>query len=221
MKGEINAVGIRVFILYFAILLATFLIVLFEIGILPFKNVVANEEMAVDSEKLQQSNNSNTTVITDRSVVTEIPEYPQVLYIPRLERRIEVGNPTSTTIEVLERELQDGAVRYPLSAQLGEMGTVFLFGHSSSLPFVRNQNYKIFNGIENLKPRDVISVYSGSTEFVYSVVSVREATVESDYVQLRDDGYYLILSTCNNLKGEEDRFILTAELVAKKPLSSN
>src|SRR5690348_11648025 len=46
---------------------------------------------------------------------------------------VSVVNPATTSVSVLDDALEDGAVRYPTSALLGQEGTVLLFGHSSYL----------------------------------------------------------------------------------------
>ena len=127
---------------------------------------------------------------------------------------VSVSNPADTNIDVLNEALLDGAVRYPTSALLGAEGTVLLFGHSSHLPIVRNQNFKAFNNIEKLKAGDTVSVYSGTTEYRYAVTSVRLANAEEDVVQLPSNGKYLALVTCDNFGTKSDRYVVEAEFVA-------
>jgi LPXTG-site transpeptidase (sortase) family protein len=123
-----------------------------------------------------------------------------------------VVNPAGTDIEILDKALLKGAVRYPTSARLGENGTILLFGHSSYLPFVSNRFYKTFNNIQKLQVGEVISVYSGATEYRYRVTGLEQANAMSDSVSLPQDGKYLKLVTCNTFAKKEDRFIVTAVL---------
>jgi LPXTG-site transpeptidase (sortase) family protein len=101
---------------------------------------------------------------------------------------------------------------------------VLLAGHSSSIPIVRNQNYKAFNNIEDLKRGSVISVYSGEHEYRYSVTGVRLADAsQSDeaIVELPTNGKFLKLITCDNsFATKTHRFVVTAEFVEAHPLSS-
>src|SRR3989344_6378435 len=101
-----------------------------------------------------------------------------------------VVNPTSTDIDVLDAALLDGTVRYPTSARLGEEGTVLIFGHSSYLPIVRNQNYKAFNSIQKLKPGETVSVYSATAEYRYTVTGVRLADASEDVIELPATGKF-------------------------------
>ncbi|MBI2004841.1 sortase [Patescibacteria group bacterium] len=135
---------------------------------------------------------------------------------------VAINNPTSTDIEVLDQALLSGAVRYPTSALLGEEGTVLLFGHSSNLPVVYNQAYKAFNSIQNLKSGQMVSVYSGSAEYRYSVVGVKLADADEDVIEMPKDGKRLVLVTCDlSFAKKTARFVVTAEFVGTYALASN
>lgn len=124
-----------------------------------------------------------------------------------------VVNPPDTNIEILNKALLEGAVRYPTSAQLGVDGTLLLFGHSSYLPVVNNRAYKTFNNIQKLAEGEIISVYTDSYEYRYRVTSVESANATADAVSLPQDGKYLKLVTCNTFGKKEDRFIVSAVFV--------
>lgn len=148
-------------------------------------------------------------------------EQPVQIKADAIKLDVRIENPTSTDIDILDQALLKGAVRYPISALLGEQGTVLLFGHSSYLPVVRNRNFKAFDDIQKLRPGQIISVYSASKEYRYAVTGVREANVEAgDIVELPQDGQYLTLVTCDSFKGKADRFIVTAKLVGEYNLVS-
>ena len=124
-----------------------------------------------------------------------------------------IANPTSTNIEALDSVLLAGAARYPTSALLGTEGTVLLFGHSSSLPVVRNQAYKTFNGIQNLQKGEIISVFAGEKEYRYAVTGVRVADANEDVIELTQTGKHLTLVTCNNsFATKTKRYVVTAQL---------
>jgi LPXTG-site transpeptidase (sortase) family protein len=123
-------------------------------------------------------------------------------------------NPESADIAVLDGELAKGAVRYPGSGIAGEKANMFVFGHSSQLPVVNNQAYKAFNNIEKFEKGDEITVQSKNNEYVYKVVSVREAKAAEVSVEFKSDKPMLTLSTCNTFENfKEDRFVVEAELV--------
>ena len=114
-------------------------------------------------------------------------------------------------------------LHYPTSAELGINGTVLLFGHSSYLPVVYHQYYKTFDGIQDLKTGEIVSVYSGTTEYRYAVTGVRVADstdTSSNQIPLLSDNKYLTLVTCDSFAAKSNRFIVTASYVGAYALTS-
>jgi LPXTG-site transpeptidase (sortase) family protein len=126
---------------------------------------------------------------------------------------VTVLNPTTTDVKALDEDLLKGSVRYPTSGTLGADGTVLLFGHSSYLPVVHNQNFKAFNGIQKLKEGDIVSVYSGEREYRFAVTGVRLADAKEDVVELPSTGQHLVMVTCDSFGTKSDRYVLTADLL--------
>ncbi len=139
------------------------------------------------------------------------PEMPTRIVAKSIGLDKTIANPTSTDVETLDTALQGGTVRYPTSARLGEEGTVLIFGHSSYLPIVRNQNYKAFNGIQKIKAGETVSVYSATAEYRYAVTGVRLANAAEDVVELPATGKFLTLITCDSFGKKTDRYVVTAK----------
>ena len=91
---------------------------------------------------------------------------PVRMVIDSLGKVIPVLNPNSNKIADLDEALLKGAVRHPDSALIGEEGNIFILGHSSYLPQVRNKNFQAFNGIQELKWGDTIKLQSESKEYI-------------------------------------------------------
>lgn len=140
----------------------------------------------------------------------QVAELPVRIVANSIGLENNVLNPESTAVADLDAALLKGTVRYPTSAQLGVDGTVLVFGHSSYLPIVRNQNFKAFNGIQKLKAGDTVSVYSATHEYRYTVTGVRLANAAEDVVELPSNGKFLTLVTCDSFGTKSDRFIVTA-----------
>lgn len=137
--------------------------------------------------------------------------YPTRVVAKSIGLDVTVVNPDTTDVTQLDKALEDGAVRYPTSALLGQEGTVLLFGHSSYLPVVYHQYYKTFNGIQNLKQGAVVSVYSGGVEYRYTVTGVELANADQDVVELPKSGKHLILVTCDSFATKSTRYIVRAD----------
>jgi LPXTG-site transpeptidase (sortase) family protein len=164
---------------------------------------------------------ASTAISNETPVKATATELPVRVSAPKIGLNVTIKNPSSTNVDVLDNDLLTGAVRYPTGAKLGESGTVLLFGHSSYLPVVHNQAYKAFDGIQNLKASDTISVYSSTLEYRYAVEKVEVANADEDVVELRKDAQYLTLVTCDSFTKKTDRFIVTAKFVGAYPLASN
>jgi len=150
-------------------------------------------------------------------------EQPVQITAADIELNVSISNPDSTDLDVLDEALLKGAVRYPTSPLLGEEGSMLLFGHSSYLPIVRNKAFKAFDDIQNLKPGQIISVYSATREYRYAVTGVRSATASAETLipLYTGEGKHLTLVTCDSFKTKSDRFIVTADLVGVYDLASD
>lgn len=148
-----------------------------------------------------------------QSVMTR-PTVPTKLTIPRINTEITVLNPVSRTIADLDAALLEGVVRHPDSALLGQPGTVFILGHSSYLPTVRNSNFQALNGIQNLVWGDTIELAGVDSVYVYRVERVYKARAEEVVVPIAGQTERLVLATCNSFGNIDDRHIVEAELVS-------
>lgn len=151
------------------------------------------------------------TVPVESTVATII--LPKAITIEALDKTITVLNPESREIAALDEALLSGVVRHPDSATLGQSGTVFILGHSSYLPSVRNKNFQAFNGIQNLKWGDIIEVTALEGKFIYRVEKVYRANAQEITVPIAGDSNRLVLATCNSFGTKDDRYIVEAELI--------
>lgn len=154
---------------------------------------------------------AHTPATEPEDIPADTRELPVRITIHELGTDWKVLNPTETDLDTLNAAVDEAPMRWPTSALLGMDGTVALFGHSSHLPVVHNQAFKAFNGIENLKAGQTISVYSQTHEYRYTVNKVRIASADEDVVELPSDGKYLVLVTCDNFGSKSDRYVVTAD----------
>lgn len=162
----------------------------------------------------------NPVVASTNVVKQTVSELPTKIVIPAIDLSATISNPTTTDNAVLDQELLKGAVRYPTSAKLGEIGNVVIFGHSSYLPIVNNKAYKTFNGIQKLSVGDAITLYSSGTAYTYQVKSVAKESSDNTAIQLLVEGKILTLSTCNSFATKSDRFVVVADFVESHSIST-
>ena len=172
-----------------------------------------NSDISNTTTSLHATNTASHSANNPGGMPAQAGEAPTRVVAKNVGLDVRVSNPTSTAIDTLDNALLLGAVRYPTSAQLGASGTVLLFGHSSYLPIVHNQAYKAFDGIQNLKTGDTISVYSATVEYRYSVVGVKLADAGQDIIELPATGKHLTLVTCDSFASKSNRFVVTADFV--------
>ncbi len=172
----------------------------------------------IPTPRAQDLADSADTTVTPTTVV-QVTEHPVKIAASDIHLNQPVSNPTSADAKVLDEALLKGAVHYPGSALLGEEGNVLIFGHSSYLPTVFNLAYKAFNGIQNLKVGQTITVSSGSNAYDYRVTSVRFAkATDENVIDLSKTSRRLTLVTCDSFKTKSDRFVVEAEFVGKRSL---
>jgi LPXTG-site transpeptidase (sortase) family protein len=182
----------------------------------------STEDVAVDEDvaTLETEAAASLPIQDDANQVAVSPsaEMPLSISIARLDKTIDVLNPTSRTIADLDTALLDGVVRHPDSATLAQEGNVFILGHSSYLPNVFNKNFQAFNGIQNLEWGDIIEVTSADTVYEYRVEKVYRARAQDVTVPIAGTGNMLTLATCNSFGSMEDRYIVEANQTGSRAI---
>lgn len=136
---------------------------------------------------------------------------PVKIVIEKINVSADIVVPTSTDVAVLDEALLEGVVYYPGSGRLGAPGNMFLFAHSSWLPYIQNENFALFNGLRDLTLEDRIVVYSQDRAYVYEVSAVKAVSKERAWVDFSDAKESLLtLSSCNTFGKKQDRVVVEA-----------
>jgi LPXTG-site transpeptidase (sortase) family protein len=181
------------------------------------------EPIATDTEAVT----ATTTVVeepkkaTTTAVATIDPAdtLPLSITIDALDRTVKVLNPASNSVEAMDSALLNGVIRHPDSATFAEEGNMFIMGHSSYLPTVHNRNFQAFNGIQNLKWGDTVTLESKNVEYTYKVEKTYKVKASGYTVPVAGKGKTLTLVTCNSFGSTEDRYVVEATLVSTKALA--
>lgn len=149
------------------------------------------------------------------SEVAAVVAKPERIIIPSIDLDLSVQNPETRDIAALDELLKNGPARYVDSAQLGEQGgNMIIFAHSSNLPVVKNQMYKAFNKVKDIKAGENITIQAGGKNYLYVVKSVKKADASETHIDMRKDlGTRLTLVTCDTLTSKDARFVLEASFV--------
>lgn len=144
---------------------------------------------------------------------------PKRIIIDAIDVDSTIVAPDSRDITVMDDALKDGVVHYPGSGLISNTGTMFLFGHSSSLPVIYNEMYKVFNHLSELESGNTIRIQGGGVENVYRVTSVTLEDSEEALVDLSGSDRNLIISTCNSFGAKSERFVVHADFVGSYTLN--
>lgn len=204
------------FVSFFVFIFVSSLAMLNVVGFIPEKRQslsssdVQKEVLSTvyaSSEKLEPARVRSTT-----SEVS-ISNIPVQIIIESVGIKVGIENPKDNDVAVLDKALLSGAVRYPGSGFMDDNSTMFLFGHSSFLPTVRNQNFRAFNNLEKVKRGAFVRVESKGFVNIYKVTDVRKVNADEAIIQISGKGKRLVLSTCNSFGDPGERFVLEAEYV--------
>ena len=151
-------------------------------------------------------------------VVVGRADTPVRLVSQAVDLDVQINNPNQRDVGILNESLQSGAVHYPGSGNLEDTSNMFIFGHSTNWPVVRNQAYKAFNGLDDLEIGDTVSVYSETYLYEYRVSSVTLVDAREAWVQFESSTKKLTLSTCNTFGEVQDRYVVEADFIGKRAL---
>ena len=151
-----------------------------------------------------------------------VTPYENRIIIPRLGKNIplvdvehDAGAKFGEMQDVFMEELKKGVVRYPGTAQPGEVGNTFIFGHSSNYPWVQSEYNDVFALIDTLVDGDEIIVYYNQQKYTYRITD--RATVrpgDTRVLSARDPTKKeLSIMTCWPIGTTLERYIIFAELV--------
>ncbi len=182
------------------------------------------EKPGSDNSVATEVGTTDTTAAESEEEVVSVAIDPlpvTIIFDTLNHKEITVLNPESSDITVLNEAIRHGVARHPDSATFDDVGTIFLFGHSTYLPNIMNKNLMAFNDIQKLVWGDTIRLQSGDTEYLYSVERVYEAKATEASVSIERGSARLVLSTCNTFGTKDDRFIVEASLVKSRPLTNS
>lgn len=171
----------------------------------------------IEGEVLDESRRVSSVT---RDAVVGGSALPTRILIDSIDVDATIQNPSSTNVEVLDNALLKGVVRYPESGTLHDTSNLFLFGHSSGLPVIHNQNFKVFNRLKELTEGDLIRIQSGTEEHLYRVETVRLTKAEEAFISLDNSEKRLTLSTCNTFGEKSERYVVEASFIGAYPIKT-
>lgn len=143
------------------------------------------------------------------------------IVIPKLGRSVPIVEMSTENIEgedwaKLEKQiqggLQQGVVHYPGTAKPGQVGNVFITGHSSYYPWDPGKFKDVFATLSQLEVGDEYYVYYNQQKYTYKVREKMEVTPDNVQVlQQPHDQKISTLMTCTPVGTALRRLIIRAD----------
>lgn len=153
----------------------------------------------------------------DEGIVFREPDH---LYIDRLRIAAPVIYITEKGEAAYQSALQHGVVHYPGTADPGEYGNVYIFGHSSDLPWAKGDYKTVFATLPNIQLGDEIDVTNVDGQvFTYVVIETKIVSPKDLSVldQYNNERKLLSVQTSYPVGTALQRFVAIAELKEDAP----
>jgi sortase A len=149
-----------------------------------------------------------------------IAPYEDRIIIPKIGKNIPLVNvehhdadSSNEWHKIFMKELENGIIKYPGSADPGESGNSFIFGHSSNYPWAKGNYNDVFALLNELDAGDEIIVFFKQKKFVYVVkekIIVKPGHVSS--LAGDENMKRMTLMTCWPLGTTLNRLLVVTEL---------
>jgi LPXTG-site transpeptidase (sortase) family protein len=161
-----------------------------------------------DQDVPQVTLSVNVTPYEDRIVIPKIGKN-----IPLVNVEHHDASNSSEWHKIFMQELEKGIIKYPGSADPGQKGNSFIFGHSSNYPWAKGEYNDVFALLNELDNGDEIIVYFEQKKFVY-VVKDKKIVKPGHVSSLggTNDMSQLTLMTCWPLGTTLNRLLVITEL---------
>ncbi len=112
------------------------------------------------------------TPIQNQSNTNSVPHSePNRIRIPSLSIEAPLQYTNEINEEVFQRALEDGVVHYPGTAEVGQLGNAYFFGHSSDYPFTAGNYKTVFALLPHIKNgAEIVVTDKSGQEFTYVVI---------------------------------------------------
>lgn len=162
---------------------------------------------------------SNSGQVAAAAVKTESKvKVSGTLSIPSLKISAPVVYVTERSEKVFQLGLQQGVVQYPGTALPGQLGNMYIFGHSSDYRWSKGSYKTVFAKLPNIKIGSEIIITDGSGKaYKYKAIStVIALPTETKYLsQYKYERRLLTVQTSYPVGTALKRFLVQAELVEK------
>lgn len=174
----------------------------------PSHNLI--DAVATYQSKPEATKNSSLPKIADNSI-----------YIESIGTKAPITFGVENNESAVSANLKNGVIQLSGTSRPGEMGNVFITGHSSNYPWVKSQYNSVFALLGNVAVGDLIQIKFNETNYVYRVKKIFVVdSGDTSVLKFDDKTSVLTLMTCTPVGTNLRRLIIQAEQIIP-PVSQN
>ena len=142
------------------------------------------------------------------------------LYLPIINVKAPIGFGIPNKPENVALGLSKGLIQIQGTALPGEVGNVFVTGHSSNYPWAKGNYNNVFALLNKVVVGDVVQIKYQNTNYIYKVSSIKVVDPTDVSVMESKKESVLTLMTCTPVGTSLRRLIVTANQVYPDPATN-
>jgi sortase A len=170
--------------------------------------------VAINSQAIWQRLKPKPAMLSQPQVVRE-KSAPNHISIPALGIEAPIQYAEEANEEEFQRLLEDGVVHYPGTANPGQLGNAYIFGHSSDFLFSKGKYKTVFAPLVDVQNGTEIYI-TDQEGFLFTYIVTDHFVANKDDIHLLDQGEnkkkLLTLQTSYPIGTALKRYIAVAEL---------
>ena len=176
------------------------------------------DEFGVEPHKLQDAvvKIQSGTTPTGSSALPEISD--NSIFVESINVTAPIVFDVENNEKSVSSNLKNGVIQIKNTSKPGEIGNVFITGHSSNYPWVKSQYNSVFALLSNVVVGDLVQVKYLGTNYIYRVSNIFVVD-PSDTSVLKSDPSFSILTlmTCTPVGTNLNRLIVQAQQIIPDP----
>ena len=149
--------------------------------------------------------------------IGENAEPNNTLFVPKIGVEAPIVYAESKKQSIINKLLLDGVVHYPDTALPGEIGNVFITGHSSYYWWSKGEYNTVFSILDKLVVGDDIYIHHNNKRYTYRVYDLDVVLPSDTSVLEQGDDSILTLMTCTPVGTNYRRLIVKAKQINPDP----
>jgi len=169
----------------------------------------------------QPQDNTNTVIASNQNLpIKDIAN--DSIYIKSIDVTAPITWDVKNEPDIVSKNLENGVIQIKGTAHPGEIGNVFITGHSSNYVWAPGKFKSVFSLLNNLVVGDIIQIKYKQTDYLYKVTDSMVVKPTETSVMDQGSGSYLSLMTCTPVGTSLNRLIVKADQVyPDKKLNTN